>query len=156
MILREKFIRCGLWLLFIHSVTSDSVIPWTATCQASLSFTIFWSLLKLMSIESMKPSNDFILCHPLLFLPSIFLSIRGFSIELALCIIWPKYWNFNTVLPVNSHSWFPLGLTGLFSLLSKGLSRVFSSSTFQNHQFFSTHPSLWSNSHIHAWWLEKP
>ena len=68
--------------------------PWTATCQASLSFTISWSLLKLMSIEWMMPSNHLILCC-LLLLPSIFSSIRVFSNELALCIRWPKYWGFS-------------------------------------------------------------
>ena len=68
------------------------LIPWTAARQASLSFTIFWSLLKLMSIESMMPSNHLILCHSLLLMPSIFPSIRIFSNESALCIRWPKYW----------------------------------------------------------------
>ena len=68
--------------------------PWTATCQASLSFKI-WSLLKLISTESVMPSNHLILCHPLLLLPSIFPSIRVFSNELALCIRWPKYWSFS-------------------------------------------------------------
>ena len=67
----------------------------TAACQASLSFTISWNLLKLMPIESVMPSNYLILCHPLLLLPSIFPSIRVFSNELALCIWWPKYWSFN-------------------------------------------------------------
>ena len=67
----------------------------TATCQASLSFTIFWSLLKLVSIESVMPSNHFILCHPLLFLPSIRPSIKVFSNESALRIRWPKYWSFS-------------------------------------------------------------
>ena len=67
------------------------VTPWTAACQASLSFTISWSLLKLMSIESVMPSNHLILCHPLLLLPSIFPSIRVFSNESALLISWPKY-----------------------------------------------------------------
>ena len=66
--------------------------PWAAVCQASLSFTISWSLLKLMSIESMMPSNRLILCHPLL--PSIFPSIRVFSNKSAFCIRWPKYWSF--------------------------------------------------------------
>ena len=61
-----------------------------------------------------------------------------------------------SVLPMNIQDWFPLGLTGLISLLSKGLSRVFSNSTVQKHQFFSAQPSLWSNSHIHTWLLEKP
>ena len=69
--------------------------PWTAAYQASLSFTISWSFLKLMSIESVMPSNHLILCHPLLLLPSIFPSIRVFSDERALHITWPKYWNFS-------------------------------------------------------------
>ena len=69
--------------------------PWTAAGQASLSITNSRSLLKLMSIESVMPSNHLILCHPLLLLPSISPSIRGFSNELALRIRWPKYWNFS-------------------------------------------------------------
>ena len=75
---------------------------WTAAHQASLSFTIFWSLLKLMSIESVMPSNHLILCHPLLRLPSIFPSIRVFSSELALCIRWPKVWSFSFSLNPSS------------------------------------------------------
>ena len=71
------------------------VTPWTATSQTLLTFTISWSLLKLMSIESMMPSNHLILCHPTLLLPSIFPSIRVFSNESALCIRWPKYWSFS-------------------------------------------------------------
>ena len=74
---------------------SDSVTPWAAVHQASLSFTISWSLLKLMFLESVMPSNHLILCHPLLLLPSIFPSIRVFSSELALHIRWPKYWSFS-------------------------------------------------------------
>ena len=69
--------------------------PWTAACQAFLSFTIFRSLLKLMSIESVMPSNHLILCHSLLLLPSVFPSIRVFSSESALYIRWPKYWSFS-------------------------------------------------------------
>ena len=69
--------------------------PWTATCQASLSFPISQSLLKLMFFESVMPSNHLILCHPLLLLPSIFPSIRVFSYELVLHIRWPKYWSFS-------------------------------------------------------------
>ena len=77
--------------------------PWTAVCRASLSFTIFWSLLKLMSIESMMPSNCLILCHPLLL--SIFPSIRVFSNESAFCIRWPKYWSFGfSISPSNEYS----------------------------------------------------
>ena len=132
--------------------------PWTTACQASLSFTISWSLQKLMSIESVMTSNHLIHCCPLLLLPPIFPSIRVFSSELALHIRWPKYWSFNSqaVLPMNIQGWFPLGLTGLISLLSKGLSRAFSSTTFQNHQFLGAQLSLLSNFHIHTWLLEKP
>ena len=82
-----------------------SLTPWTAAPQASLSFTISWSLLKLMSIESMMPSNHLILCHPLLLLTSIFPSIRGFSKESGLQIRRPKYWSFSfNVSPSNEHS----------------------------------------------------
>ena len=79
--------------------------PWTAACQASLSFTVSWSLLKLMSIESVIPSNHLIPCHPLLFLPLIFLSIRVFSSESALHIRWPKCWSFSfSVSPSNAYA----------------------------------------------------
>ena len=79
--------------------------PWTAACQASLSITNSWSLLKLMSIESVMPSSHLILCHPLLFLPSIFPSIRVFSSESVVCIRWPKYWSFSfSISPSNEYS----------------------------------------------------
>ena len=81
------------------------VIPWTTACQASLSVTNSWSLLKLMSIESVMPSNNLILCHPLFLLPSIFPSIRVFSNESALRIRWPKYWSFSfSISPSNEYS----------------------------------------------------
>jgi len=81
------------------------VTPWTAAHQASLSITNTWSLHKLMSIESVMPSNHLVLCHPLLLLPSIFPSIRVFSNESALCIRWPKYWGFSfNISPSNEHS----------------------------------------------------
>ena len=81
------------------------VTPWTAAHQASLSFTIFWSLPKFMSIESVLPSNHLILCHPLLLLPSVFLSIRVFSNESSLHIRWPKYWSFSfSINPSNEYS----------------------------------------------------
>ena len=84
---------------------SDSATPWTAAHQASLSITNSWSLLRLMSIESVMPSNHLILCHPLLLLPSIFPSTRVFSNELVLCIRWPKYWSFSfSISPSNEHS----------------------------------------------------
>ena len=128
------------------------VTPWTATCQASLSFTISLNLLRLMSIELMMPSNHLILCCLLLLLPSIFPSIRVFSNELALRIRWPKCWGFSfSINPSNEYSGLiSLGLTGLISLLSKGLSRVFPNTTVQKHKFFSAQPSLWSNSHTCA------
>ena len=82
------------------------VTPWTAACQASLSITKSQSLLKLMSIESVMPSNSLILCHPLLLLPSIFPSIRVFSNESVLCIRWPNYWSFSfSINPSNEYSW---------------------------------------------------
>ena len=79
------------------------VTPWTAACQASLSITNSWSLLILMSIESVMPSNHLILCRSLLLLPSIFVNIRVFSNELALCIRWPTYWSFS-ISPSNEYS----------------------------------------------------
>ena len=82
-------------LLFSHSVVSDSVIPWTAAHLVSLSFTVSWSLLKLLSFDSVLPSNHLILCHLLLLLPSIFPSSRVFSNDSALCIRRPKYWSFS-------------------------------------------------------------
>ena len=129
---------------FSHSVVSDSGTPWTAACQASLSITNSRSLPKLTSIESVMPSNHLILCHPLLVLPSIFPNIRVFSNESALCIRWPKYWSFSfNIRPSNEYSdWFPLWLTGLISLQSKGLSGVFSNSTVQKHQSFGAQLSL--------------
>ena len=79
--------------------------PWNAACQASLSFTIFQSLLKLVSIESVMPSHRLNLCHPLLLLPSIFPSIRVFSNESALLMRWPKYWSFSfSISPSNEDS----------------------------------------------------
>ena len=90
--------------------------PRSADCQASLSFTISQSLLKLTSNELVRPSNHLILCHPLLLLPSVFPSIRVFSNKSALHIRWPT-----SVLPMNIQDWFPLGWTGLISLLSKSL-----------------------------------
>ena len=125
--------------------------PWTTAHQASLSFTISQSLLKLMFIELVMPSNHLILRRPLLLLPSIFPSIRVFSNESALLIKWPKYWGFSftTVILMNIQGWYPLGLAGLISLLFKGLLRVFSSTTIWKYQFVGAQPSLWSFSHIY-------
>ena len=92
-------------MLFGHLVMSDSVTPWTAARQASLSFTISWGLLKLMSTESVMPSNHLILCRSRLLLPSIFPSIKIFSSESVLHIRWPKYWSFNfSISPSDKYS----------------------------------------------------
>ena len=98
--------------------------------------------------------------NPLLLLPPIPPSIGVFSNESTLCMRWPKYWCFSfNISPSNDQSftqdWSPLGWTGWISLLSKRLSRVFSSTTVQKHPCFSTQHSLWSNSHIHTWLLQK-
>jgi len=130
-------------LLFSHRIVSDSVTPGTAVHQASPFVTISQSLLKLLCIKLVMLSNHLILCCPFPFLPSVFASISGQSIRAS-------------VLPMNIQGWFPLELTGLISLQFKGLSRVFSSTTIQKHQFFGAQPSLWSNSLICTWLLEKP
>ena len=125
----------------------------TAAYQASLSITNSRSLLKLMSIESVMPSNHLILCHPLLLLPSIFPSNRVFSNESVLYIRWPKYWSFCFSMPMNIQDWFPLGWIGWISLQSKRLSRAFSNTTVQKHQFFSAQlsdsPTI---TYIHNYW----
>ena len=116
--------------------------PWTEAHHASLFFTTSWSLLKLMSTESVMPSNHLILCCPLFLPPSIFPSIRVFSVN-QLFTSGGQSIGVSasaSVPPMNIQGWFPLGLTGLISLQSKGLSRVFSNTTVQKHQFFSTQP----------------
>ena len=134
------------------SVVSNSATPWIAAHQASLSFIISQSLLKLVSIES-----------------EMLLTVSSSTSPLSFCLqSFPTSGSFPrsqlfasggqsigasasaTVLPMNIPDLFPLGLTGLISLQSKGLSRVFSSTTVQKHQFFDAQPSLWSNSHIHT------
>ena len=131
--------------------------PWSVACQASLSFTISRSLLKIMFIGLVMLSNRLILCCPLLFLPSVFSSMRVFSSESALRIRWPIGASASaSVLSMNSQGWSPLGLIGLIPMQSKGLSSIFFSTKIQKHQFFHAQPSLWSNSHICTWLLEKP
>ena len=131
---------------------------WTAACQVSLSFTISWSLLKLIPFESVVSSNHLILCHSLLFLPSIFPSVRVFANESALLMRQPKYWSFSSasVLPMNIQGQISLGLTGLISLLSNGLLKVPSSTTIQKHHFSVLSllygPTLTS---IHDHWKKK-
>ena len=133
------------------------VTPWTTVHQTFLSFTISWNLLKLISIETVMPSNHLVLCCPLLLLSSIISASGHFLMN----------WRFAShgqsigasasasVFPTNIQDWYPLGLTGLIFLQTKGLSRVFSNITVQKCHFFHAQPSLWSNSHIHAWLLEK-
>ena len=120
------------------------VNPWTAASQGSLSITNSQSSPKLMSIELVMPSSHLILCRPVFLLPSIFLSIRGFSNESALCMRWPKYWSFSfNISPSNEHpGLISFRWTGWISLQSKGLSRVFSNTTVQKHQFFGAQLSL--------------
>ena len=138
---------------------SDSLIPQsTAACQASLSFTISQSLLKLMSIESVIPSNHLILCHPLLLLPSIFPSIRVFSNESALRIKWPKYWSFSFCnSPSNEYS-------GLISFRIDWLDLLVIQRNLKSlHQHHSSKASILQHSaffmvqlsHL-TWLLEKP
>ena len=148
-----------LWPACCDVLSYDQIFatPWTAAYQASLSITTSRSLFKLMSIESVMPSNHLILSQPLL-LPFIFLNIRVFfqmsqffasggqSIGVSASA---------SVLPMNIQDWFPLGWTGWIFLQSTGLSRVFSNTIVQKHQFLSTQLSLWSNFHIHAWLLEN-
>ena len=119
-------------------------IWWTPAHQDSLSFTSYQSLLKLMSIDLVMPSNHLILCHPLLLLPSVFSSIRVFSNESVLHIRWLKYWVSASalVLPMNTQNWSPLGWAGWISLQFTGLSRVYSNTTVQKHQFFGAQLSL--------------
>ena len=138
------------WVVNVfHSVQSLSRIqifetPWTVVCQASQSITISCSLLKLMSIESMMPSNHLIDCHPLLLLPSILPSIRVFSSESLLHIRWPEYWSFSfSISPSNEYSRLISFRIDCLDLLAvQGFSRVFFNTTVQKHQFFSAQLSL--------------
>ena len=131
--------------------------PWTTACQASLSFTLSQSLVRLMSIDQW--------CHP---------PISCFVVPFSSCPQFPASGSFSvswlftsygqkfgasasaSALPVNIWAWFPFGVTGLISLLSKGLSRDFFSIKVQKPQFLSAHPFLWLNSHTHTWLLKKP
>ena len=154
-----------MWKLRLFLLSDQSLshvrlfaTPWITALQASLSITNSWSSLRLTSIESVTPSSHLILCHPLLLLPPIPPSIRVFSNESTLRMRWPKYGGFSfSIIPSKE-------IPGLMSfridwldlLQSKGLSRVFSNTTVQKHQFFGAQPSSQSNSHIHTWPLEKP
>ena len=138
------------------SVQSPSCVqlltPWTAACQASLSLTISQSLPKFMSIESMMPSIHLILCCPLLLLPSNVPQIKVFSNELAVRIMWPKYWSFSfSISSSNEHpGLISFRMDWLDLLAVQGTLKVFSNTTVQKHQFFGALPTLWTNSHIHT------
>ena len=158
----ERLFLSGIWKALLVLLVAQSCPtrwpPWTAAHQVSLSFTFSWSLLRLLSIELVMPSKPFRallslsspafnLCQPqglFQWVGSLHQVARGGASASA------------SVLPMNIQGWFPLGLTSLISLHSKGLSRVFSDITVQKHQFFGAQPSLWSNSYTHMWLLEKP
>ena len=119
------------------------VTPWTAAHQASLSITNSQSLFKRMSIVSVMPSNHLILCHPLLFLPSIFPSIRVFSNESALCIRWPKYWSFSfRISPSNEHPGLIFRMDWLYLLAVQGTLQSLLQHHSSKHQFFCAQLSL--------------
>ena len=143
---------------FSCSVMSDSATPWTAAYQASLSVTSSRSLLKLMSIKSLMPFNHLILCRPLFLLPSIFPSIKVFCKESVLCIRWPKYWNFS--FSISSFSEYSGLISFKIDCLDLAVQGTLKSllqhhTTVQKHQFFDAKLSLWYNSHIRRWLLEK-
>ena len=126
--------------------------PWTAAFQASLSITNSKSLLKLISVELVMPSNHLTLCWPLLLLPSIFPSIRVFSKQSVLRIRWPKYWSFSfSISPSNEHSGLiSFRLDWLDLLAIQGTLKSLLKHHSLNHQFFCTQISLYSNFHIHS------
>jgi len=132
--------------------------PWTAAHQASLSITNSWSSLKFTSIESVMPSSHLILCHPLSSCPQSLPASESFPVSQL--FTWGGQSTgvsaLASFLPKNTQGWAPLEWTGWISLQSKGLSRVFSNTTVQKHQFFGTQLSSQSNSHIHTWPQEKP
>ena len=132
------------------------VSPWTAAHQASLSMTNPRVYPNSCPLSQWCHQKHLFLCRPLVLLPWIFPSIRVFSNESALRIRWPKYWSFSISPSMNTQVWSPLWWTDWISLQAKELSRVFSNTTVQKHQFFSVQLSLYSNSQIHTWLLEKP
>ena len=144
-------------MLYCCLVAQSCLTSWTAAHQASPSFMISQSLLKLISTESMMPSNYLILCHPLVLLPPIFPSIRVFSNDSALCIRCPQYWSFSfSISPSDEYSGLiSFGIDWFHLLAVQGTLK----SLLQHHSLkasvFSTQPSLWSNSHIYTWLLEK-
>ena len=129
-----------------------------AACQGSLSITNSWSLLKLIFIRSVMPPNNFIYCLPLCLLPLIFPFIKVFSNESVLPKMWPKYWKFSfSISPSNEYSGLiSFSMDWLNLLAAQGtLKSLVQHHSLKKHQFFGTLLSLWSNSHIHSWFLVK-
>ena len=142
------------WKIVVVAVHSLSHVwlfaaPWTIACQASLSFTISQSLLKFVSIESVMLSNHLGLCHPFSFCLQSFPASESLPMSQLFAPGSRRIGASASVFQVNIQGWFPLGLTGLIFLQSKGLSKAFSSTTIWKHQFFHAWPSLWSSCHIH-------
>ena len=134
------------------------VTPWIAARQPPLSMSNSQGSLKLVSIESVMTCSHLILHRPILLPPPIPTSIKVFFDESTLHMWWPSIGvlDLALVLPMNTQDWFPLEWTGWISIQSKKLSRVFSNTILQKHQFFSAQLSSQSNSHIHTWPQEKP
>ena len=155
-----KLLLSWLWFSSVQSLSHVRlfVTPWIAARQASLSIINSHSSLKLTSIESVMPSSHLILCHSLLFLSPIPPTIRVFSNESTLLMRWPKYWSFSfSISPSSEHpGLISFRMDWLDFLAVQGTLKIFSSTTVQKHEVFDAQPSLWSNSHIHTWLLEKP
>ena len=159
----KAFLKARWWWWGVFHIQFSSVAqscpalcdPMNHSTPGLLSITNSRSSPKPMSIESVMPSTHLILCHPLL-LPSILPNVRVFPMSQLFASGGQSIGASASVLPMNIQGLFPLGWAGLISLLSKGLSRVFSSTTVQKHQSFGTQPSSWFNSHICTWLLEKP
>ena len=139
---------------FNGSVNSDSLRPYCLQhIRLHCPSPTPRACLKFKPIKRVMPSNHLILCRPLLLWPSIFPCLRVFSNESVFVSDGQSIRVSALPLPMNIQDWFPLALTALISLQSKGLSRVFPKTTVQNHQFFSAQLSLWSSSPMHTWWL---
>ena len=152
----SRHVQCFVAVVQSPSCVWLFVTPLTAACQASLSLTMSWNLPKFVSITLVMPSSHLILWHPLLFLPSIFLSIRALSMSQLFESDDQNSGASASVHPTSIEGWFPLRLTGLISLLSKRLSGVFSNTAVRSHQFFGALPALRYSSHNCMWPLGRP
>ena len=146
--IKKHMKKCFTLLIIQFSSVTQShpllALPWTTACYASPSITNSWSLLKLLSIELVMPSNHLILCHPLLLLPPISPSIRVFSNESTLRMRWPKYWSFSfSISPSNEHPGLISFRMDWFDLLAvQGILKSLLHTIVEKHQFFSTQLSL--------------